>query len=244
MSAAPSRTEHRRGHEMSMSPRHPVDPVDDRADAPAAPASPSRRRFVRNVGLGAAALGAAAATGTALGGTASAQTAATTPPELPASDVALVQFLQSISLAGQTGLATAAGKPGIASQMAEEIRAFSRNHGAQAKALGALLSTENAITAPNPRLLTQLDGQINGAANQTALLGVLLTFEQQVAATMLQAMGDAKSWLVATPVAAALPVVGQQAAAIGSVANKPIADWLPAFGTTDGALTPAAFPAR
>lgn len=229
---------------MSMSPRHPVDPVDDRAKSPAAPASPSRRQFVRSVGLGAAALGAAAAAGTALSGTASAQTAATEPPELSPSDIALVQFLQSISLAGEDGLATAATKPGIVGQLAEEIRGFSRNHAAQAKALGGLLSKENAITAPNPRLLAQLDGQINGTGDQAALLGVLLAFEEQVAATMLQAMGDAQSWLVATPVASALPIIGQQAAALGSAADKPIADWLPAFGTTDGALTPAAFPAR
>jgi len=215
---------------MSMSPRHPVDPVDDRAEAPAAPEMPSRRRFVRNVGMGAAALGAAAVTGATLAGTASAQaTTQTTPPELEPSDVALVQFLQSISLAGESGLATAAEKPGLAGGLAEELRGFSRNHAAQAKALGALLSETDAITAANPKLLTQLDGQISGATTQAALLGVLLTFEEQVSATMLQAMGEASSWLVATPIASALPVVGQMAAAIG---------------TTDGALTPAAYPAR
>jgi hypothetical protein len=230
---------------MSMSPRHPVDPVDDRAEAPAAPASPSRRRFVRNVGLGAAALGAAAATGSALTGVASAQTtAATDPPDLSASDVALVQFLQSISLAGKDGLASAAKKPGLTSELAEEIRSFSRHHGTQATTLGTLLSEADNITAANPKLIAQLNGQITGAADQAALLAVLLEFEEQVSATMLQAMGDADSFVVSGPVGSALAVIGQQAAALGSASATPISDWLPAFGSTTGALTPAAYPAR
>ena len=230
---------------MSMSPRHPVDPVDDRAEAPAAPASPSRRRFVRNVGLGAAALGAAAATGTALTDVASAQaTGATDPPDLSASDIALVQFLQSVSLAGKDGLATAADKPGLASGLAEELRTFSRHHGTQATTLGTLLSEENNIAAANPKLIAQLDGKVNGAGDQAALVDVLLEFEEQVSATMLQAMGQAQSFVVSGPVGSALAVIGQQAAALGSAAGKPIGDWLPAFGSTDGALTPAAYPAR
>ncbi len=228
---------------MSMSPRHPVDPVDDRAEAPAAPESPSRRRFVRNVGLGAAALGAVAATGTALAGVASAQTTAAEPPDLSAADIALVQFLQSISLAAEDALKTAADTPGLATTLAEEIRTFSRHHGTQATTLGTLLSEENNITTPNPKLLTQVDGQISGAGDQTALLNVLFTFEEELAATMLAAMGEAESFLVSGAVGSALAVVGQQAAALGSAAGKPIEDWLPAFGSTTGALTPAAYPA-
>ena len=227
---------------MSMSPRHPVDPVDDRAEAPAAPASPSRRRFVRNVGVGAAALGAVAATGAALSDVASAQTTATNPPDLSAADISLVQFLQSVSIAGQKGLLTAAGKSVLTSTLNEEVRTFARHHATQAVTLGTLLSKENNITAANPKLLAQLNGQVNGASDQAALLNVLLTFEEQVSATMLQAMGEAQSFLVSGAVGSALAVVGQQAAALGSAAGKPIGDWLPAFGSTNGALTPAAFP--
>lgn len=228
---------------MSMSPRHPVDPVADRAEAPAAPASPSRRRFVRNVGMGAAALGAVAATGVALSDVASAQTAATEPPDLSAADISLVQFLQSVSLAAAKGLLTAGSKPGLSTTIAEEIRTFARHHATQAETLGTLLAKENKITTPNPKLLTQLDGQISAAGDQAALLDVLITFEEQVAATMLQAMGEAQSFVVSGPVGGALAVVGQQAAALGSAAGKPIGDWLPAFGSTNGALTPAAYPA-
>jgi len=228
---------------MSMSPRHPVDPVDDRAEAPA-PESPSRRRFVRNVGLGAAALGAVAVTGSALTGTAAAQTAAAEPPDLDTADVSLVQFLQSVSLAGKEGLTTASRKPGVTSQVAEDLRVIARHHGDQATALAALLPTDEPATVANPRLLAQLEGQIDGAGDEAALLAVLLEFEEQVAATMLQAMQDADSWVVAAAVASVLPVVGQQAAALGSMAGTPIGDWLPAFGSTDGALSPTAYPAR
>jgi hypothetical protein len=227
---------------MSMSPRHPVDPAAEPTEADTAPASASRRRFVRNVGLGAAALGAVAVTGTAITGVATAQTEE--PPELDAADVGLLQFLQSLSLAGEQGLATAAGKTYLATPTAEELRDFSRHHAAQADAITALLPETDVITAPNPTMLAELEGAVDGAADEPALLGVLLTFEEDLAATMLQAMSTAESFLVAGAVAKILPIVGQQAAALGTLADAPLTEWLPAFGSTDGAFTPAAYPTR
>jgi len=70
---------------MSMSPLNPADPIIDRADDDG-PTSPSRRRFVRTVGLGAAALGAVAVTGTALTGVASSAQTDSDPPYLTPAD--------------------------------------------------------------------------------------------------------------------------------------------------------------
>ncbi len=229
---------------MSMSPRHPVDPVDDRAGAEPAPASPSRRRFVRSVGLGAAALGAAAATGAGLTGVASAQSSSSsaTLPDLVAADVSLVQFLESVSLAAESGLASAADAPYLDSAVAELLRGFSRHHRDHATTFAALIPKTANITTPNPKLLSELTGKVDGAANQAALLGVVQAFEEQMAATMLAGVGQARSWVLASTISSIAPIVGQMAAAIGSTAGQPVSQWLPAFASTNGALAPSAYP--
>ena len=228
---------------MSMSPRHPVDQVADEAEP--VPASASRRRFVRNVGLGAAALGAAAVTGTALTEVASAQTGgATEAPDLSPADVSLLQFLQSISLAAEDGLTAAAEKPFLETPVLEQVRLFARHHRAQAAAIGGLLPEADAITEPNARLLEEITADVDRAADQAALLGVLLTLEEDIAATMLEGIGTAESFLVSGAAATIQPIVAQQAAAFGLANDAPIDQWLPAFGTTDGALSPSAYPAR
>lgn len=227
---------------MSMSPRQPVDQVADGAEP--VPASASRRRFMRNVGLGAAALGAAAVTGTALAEVASAQTSGAEAPELSAADVALLQFLQSISIAAEEGLSASAEKTFLQTEISEQLRQYSRHHRTQADAIGALLPEDDAITTPNARLLGEITSNVDRAGDQAALLGVLITLEEDLAATMLEAVGTAQSFLVSGAVATIQPIVAQQAAALGSANDAPIDQWLPAFGTTDGALAPSAYPAR
>jgi hypothetical protein len=224
---------------MSMSPRRPVDPVDDRTEAPAAPASPSRRRFVRNAGLGAAALGAGAATGTALTGVASAQTATTEPPQLSASDVGMVQFLQSLLLAAAASLAAAAEVPGIASVIAEELRGFSRNSTTQAGAFGALLPKASVVTTPNPKLLAQGTAP---ATTQQQVLQLQLQLVEQLDATLLQQLGQVQAWQVAAVISSVLPIVSQEFAALNTALGNSINQWLPPFGSVTGALTPAAYP--
>jgi hypothetical protein len=229
---------------MSMSPRHPVDQVADGAEP--VPASASRRRFMRNVGMGAAALGAAAVTGTALADVASAQSSssAATAPELSAADVSLLQFLQSLSLAAEDGVKAAAEKTYLQTELREEIRLFSRHHRDQAAAIGALLSETDAITTPNAKLLGEITANTDRATDQAGLVAVLLTLEEDLAATMLAAIGTAESFLVSGAVATIQPIVAQQAAALGSANDAPIDQWLPAFGTTTGAFAQSAYPVR
>jgi hypothetical protein len=227
---------------MSMSPRPPVDQVADGTEP--VPASASRRRFMRNVGMGAAALGAAAVTGTALAEVASAQSSTATAPELGAADVSLLQFLQSLSLAAEDGVKAAAEKTYLETELREEIRLFSRHHRDQAAAIGALLSETDAITTPNAKLLGEITSNSDRAADQNALVAVLLTLEEDLAATMLEAVGSAESFVVSGAVATIQPIVAQQAAALGSANDAPIDQWLPAFGTTTGAFAQSAYPVR
>jgi hypothetical protein len=227
---------------MSMSPLNPADPIVDRADDDG-PASTSRRQFVRTVGVGAAALGAVAVTGAALTGVASAQTEAE-PPDLSPADQELVLFLQSISLAAEEGLNTAAAASYLQSEVAEDVRTFSRHHGVHATNFAALLPTTEVETLPNQVLLGELVEGVNGAADQQALLLVLLAFEERLSATMLVSLGEAQSFIVAGTISSVLPVVGQQAAAFGSIAGVPLTDWLPVVGSTDDALDPADYPVR
>jgi hypothetical protein len=226
---------------MSMSPHHLVEPTEDPVGA-GAPAAPSRRRFVRNVGLGAAALGAAAVAGGALTEVASAQSASTEAPALSAPDVALVRWLQSLSLAAEDGLTTATQATFLSAGNKSTIQAFVRHHRDQAVALGALLQEDEAVTTPNSRLLTELDGQVSGAGNEEALLTALQAFEERLAATMLAGVGDAEAFWVAGAIASATAVVGQQAATLGAAADLPIDEWLPSFATTAGAYSQAAYP--
>jgi hypothetical protein len=230
---------------MSMSPDPAVDPAGEPTGAAPAPASPSRRSFVRTVGLGAAALGAATATGAALTGVVSAQAAGDTSevPELSDPDVEIVRFLQSISLAAEEILLSAVDNPQLTdSAQSEELRTFAKHHADHAERFGTLLPEDEQVTDPNPTLTTSSTSAVDEATDATLLLGQVLELEEQLAATMLASVTEAESFLVARAIAAVLPVVSQQAAAIGGDLGAPIDTWLPAFGTTDGALTPAQFP--
>jgi len=228
---------------MSMSPRPPVDPVEDRADAPGASAPTSRRRFVRNVGLGAAAVGAVAVTSGTLGSVASAQTASETVlPDLGPSDVALAQWMQSLSLAAAAGLTTAAAGTFVSSPDQEMLRAYARTHTVQAAAFGAIIPKDDAVTTPNPKLMSQLDAAVAGATNDSALLSAVQDVESNLAATMLAALNTSKSFVIAGILASAFAVIGQQVAAIGVTTDQAIDEWLPTFATTDGAFTQAAYP--
>ena len=128
--------------------------------------------------------------------------------------------------------------------MAETLNSFSRNHNQHAITLAGLLGDTDVISDPNPKLLSEIQIKVDASRDTAALLDAVGTFEENLSATFLVAMGDAESWILAGSVATMLPIIGQMAAAVGSITGAPISDWLPAFGSTDGALSPAAYPAR
>jgi hypothetical protein len=222
---------------MSTSSPLPVDQTDSQD---AIGTTPSRRGFMRTVGLGAAAVGAMAVTGSVLTDVVD---AATTDTDLVAADIDLLVFLQSLELAAEKSLATAGEVSFLSAASAQRLRQFSRLHHDQAVALASILPS-TTIAPINSTLLAQVDGNVAGAGNEVALMAVIQTLEENLSATFLAALGQVQAWHAAEQIAVVCPVNGQQAAAIGFDAGQPTSQWLPAFVTTNGAFTQAAFPVR
>jgi hypothetical protein len=242
--------------ERSMTIRRVVDEGDEPqrdgaapADGPgAAPATgpdaplASRRSFVRNLGLGAVAFGAVATSGVALASGAGAVTATDEPPELAESDRQILRFLQSVELAGVAGYATALDTRVLGPEAVETLRTFQHYHRDHAQAFGALLDTSVQVSVPNPGVTAPLVASISSAADEEGVLRALYGYEESAAATLLRSLGLAESWLVAGPIATILPIDGMQAVVLGAMADVPESEWMPAFGTVDGAFQPAAQP--
>ncbi|CAB4628513.1 unannotated protein [freshwater metagenome] len=222
---------------MSTSSQVPVDQTGSQ-DAPGA--ASSRRGFMRTVGLGAAAVGAIAVTGAALTDVVG---AATPDASISATDAELLTFLSSLEFAAEKSLYSAAEVAYLAAPTAQRLRQFARLHHDQAVALKAILAA-TAVVPINSTLQAQIDGNVAAAPNEAALLAVVQTLEENLSSTMLSALGQAQSWHVAEQIATVCPVNGQQAAAIGFDAGQPTSQWLPAFASTTGAFTQAAFPVR
>ena len=216
-------------------------PVDQTGSQDATGTAPSRRGFMRTVGLGAAAVGAMAVTGSVLTDVVSAAT--TTDTDLVAADIELLVFLQSLELAAEKSVATAAEVSFLSTASAQRLRQFSRLHHDQAVALATILPS-TTIAPVNSTLLAQVDGNVAGAGNEAALMAVIQMLEENLSATFLAALGQVQAWHAAEQIAIVCPVNGQQAAAIGFDAGQPTSQWLPAFASTNGAFTQAAFPVR
>lgn len=211
----------------------------------------SRRRFVRNLGMGAVAFGAVGVSGVALaqgasaaedsgggtgGGTDSASEGTTA--ELPGPDIDLVVFAQSLELAAVAAYQLAVDTNLLDPMAVETARTFGRHHGDHAEALGGLAG-DAATTEANPAVVEAVVPQIEGAGDQNALLQVLYGVEEGAAATYLLALGALESWQAAGPAATILPIESQHAVVLGQMLELPESDWMPAFGTTDAAFDPA-----
>ena len=196
----------------------------------------SRRRFVRNLGLGSvAAVGAAAAPTLLLASPAGAQTSSGSDAEIPEADLAIVEFAVGLELAAETAYSVAVSTKLFDSAQAELAQTFGRHHHEHAVALATLAGRDaETVGFPDPAIVNELGPQIEGAADANAVLQVLFGVEEGAAATYLQALGELESHDVAGPAGTILPVEGQHATAIGSLLGLPVDEWMPPFQTTDG----------
>jgi len=237
---------------MSMSPHTET---TSPAGPPNETAVTSRRSFVRGAALGAAVFGAAAATGVSIASGAGASemtssgsgasTTASSEASLSAVDAELLVFLHGVSLAAQQALQAGSDASFLSSTAAERLREFARHHRDQAARLAKLLPTDVAAAATaNPTLLSQMNTRIGGAGSQSALLGVVASYEEELSATFIVALGQADHFTVSEAIAGCAPILGQQAASCGADAGEPQSTWLPAFASTSGALTQSAYPIR
>ena len=236
---------------MSMRTRRPVDAAEDQSCADhtshptgveAGPPVNSRRRFVRNLGVGAAALGAAAVAGPALAQSAAAQDAGGEVPDLPSGDVEIARFLQGLELACADAYTSAEVNPLVDSPTAQTFRTYSSHHATAADTLGGLLPDTEQATGPNATLLAELSGTLQGAADQNAVLTAMSDLESRMAATQLRDVALVESFLVARQIAKIQPVEAQQSAMLAAAAGAPVSEWMPEMDTTDGALEAAQYP--
>jgi hypothetical protein len=201
----------------------------------------TRRNFVRNLGLG----GAAVAFGSVLVPVAGlvpaalAQTA--TAPELPAADLALIRFAQGLELALSKAYEDMIATRKLNSEQAQSAGVFSRHHTEHATALAALIPKEQVATTPNLKVVDLFDPRISAAADAAALMQIGFDLETGAAATYQRAMGELEHWEPAATVATIEPIEAQHAAVWGQALDLPQAQWMPAFQDTAAALDPAKY---
>ena len=237
---------------MSMRIRRPVDAAgpEPSADPAARPAGPdeapasatSRRRFMRNVGLGAAAVGAATVAGPALAQTASAQTTSNG-VDLPQGDVQIATFIQGLELAAMKAYTDAAADKIDDNATAQLFRNYAAHHQAAADAVGGLLSSDQQVTTPNKTLLGQLDDMINGARDQVTIIKGMSDMENRLAATQYRDVGLVESYLLVRQLTKILAVEQQQGAMLAQSSGTPVTEWMPVGATDQGAYTAAQYPA-
>jgi hypothetical protein len=93
--------------------------------------------------------------------------------------------------------------------------------------------------APNQRMLDTFGPLVSGGADQGAILSVLSSVEESMAATHLLLLGQLVDPADARTVATILPIESQHAVVLGQVLQKGSATFLPAVETVDTALDPA-----
>ena len=203
----------------------------------------SRRRFVRNLGVGGVvAVGAAAVPTVVLASTAAAQSSSTATEELPASDLIIVEFAVGLELAAESAYIVAVATKLFDSEQDELARTFGRHHHEHAVALATLAGRDaETVGFPNPKIVASVSPPLENAGSADAAFQVLYDIEQGAAATYLQALGNLTSSSVSGPAGSILPIESQHAVAIGSMLDLPIDQWMPAFQTTSAAFDPARY---
>jgi hypothetical protein len=199
---------------------------------------PSRRRFLRDVGMGSVALVVGGAV-VPVGGLLTAAGAQTL------DDAAIAKFSESVELAAVAAY-TAAAQSGKVHTPAVITAAttFASHHMDHAKAFGAFAG-DTATAQPNPGILAAVGDQIREAADEAAILAVAYATENAAAATYLYAIGLLTTAQVLAATASILPVEAQHATVLAYVLGKnpdTEADFVPVFQTPDEALMPSKYP--
>ncbi len=208
-------------------------------------AVPDRRRFVRSLALGGAAVAAgAAAVPLMAAAPAMAQTTTTLdlPPTIPAGDVRLVNFDLSLELAASQLYTLMAQSGRVSGTPLGQIQLYVSHHADHATALGTL-AADQATTKPNAQLLASVTPQITAATNANTIYQIAFALESSMAATHQQLMGTVANWQSATTIATLEPVEAQHAVVWGQLLNLPIAQWMPAFQSISGAFDLATYAA-
>ena len=211
----------------------------------------SRRQFLTRAGTAALTVGAVSvslgslasaawAQGT-MGSTSTTAAAgpgcASGPVSMTASDEQLVIFAESVERAAVAAYGLAQDNPALDPAASESARIFATHHTDHAEALRCLVAgTEQA---PNQALVDALAPQITDARSDGAIIEILRQIEAGAAATYLFALGVLETAAVAGAASTILPVEAQHEGVWSQYLGLPVAAYVPAFQTTDGACSPA-----
>jgi len=244
---------HRLAEEADAEHRAAMRTFDEDLAARVFEASPdvraNRRRFVRNLGLGA---GAALVSIPLLARVAAAQDAGTTtilagnaggpPPKVPTTeDKVILGWAQSLELALVQMYASAAETGKLDADVAPIFALFHDHHLQHAQAHAALAG-KAALNTANGSVLAQFGPQVEAANNQTELMQMAHQVELTAAATYVWVLGELVGSDGAMSVASILPTEARHAAVFADTLGLEGADAAPAFIlATDGA-TPTDYP--
>jgi hypothetical protein len=202
----------------------------------------SRRRLLRGVAAGGAAvaIGAAAVPLLDLFTPALAQTSA--PPPTDAELVAFAESVERALAAAYAGASTLGPASGAAIKGA--LTTFAGHHQQHAAALASLGTRLGASSThkPNPGLLDVAQGQFAAAKDQAQVANVGFLLETSVTSTYMTGLSTLKDGQAQRLSASVLPVESQHSVAFGAAAGKAIADLVPTFILPDHALDPTKFP--
>lgn len=200
-----------------------------------APSGRSRRMFIRDVGIGSAAI----TMGSAILPVSRLMPAAFAQGELTDTDIAA--FAQSVELAAVAAYEAAAGRDLLDAATVEVATMFAGHHQDHADAFGAVAGDAAPDTA-NMAVLDAFGPMIEEAADAAALLQIAYDLEEGAAATYVFALGALEDPANAAATATILPVEAQHAVVLGQALELDAADYLPPFETDERALDPAMYP--
>lgn len=199
----------------------------------------SRRRFVRDVGLGSVALtlGASLVPASRLLPAAWGQGSE---DGAPLDDLTIAVFAEQVELAA-VGAYESAAASGLLDPVAVEVGTLFASHHADHAGAFAALAGEAATGTANGAVLDAFGPMIAGAADQAELLDIAFQLEQGAASTYHFALG-VLGIEAAEVVATILPIESQHAVVLGQVLGKDASEHLPPFETSEAAIDPAVYP--
>lgn len=162
----------------------------------------------------------------------------------PNPDEEQVILLAGVALAMAQAFTAAESASGLTEDVLATLRTLGAHAGSQASALNGLLpEVIGTVTAPNQALADEATSALEGA-DQAAALGALADLQDRLGATYLAALGQISDINDARLVASLVPVPGQTAALLRTLADPTVdpASLVPEELTTEGALTPADYP--
>lgn len=195
----------------------------------------SRRRFLTKIGVGGAAVGI---------GTVATPLARFMPEAWaqakPLDDGSIVKYAMTLEYAAVETYQVAATGKKLSAPRAELAQMFARHHQDHGDGFAALIKATDADKVPNKKVLAAFAPRLSGAADEKAVLEVLYSLEEALAATHLFTIGAFADKRNAGVTATVLPVESQHAVVLAQALGKPIAQFMPPFETPKAALDPAA----